>query len=93
MQTWDTIVEQLNISRNNVVHIMANISGREESQAEILLLLILGYIVLLSLLLLIHSKLLKKQKAIHENLVLAYDTIRYQLAKAQYGMPTMQENK
>lgn len=41
----------------------------------------------------IHRKLLRKQKKIHENLVLLYDTIRYQVARAQYGNPIIQDNK
>lgn len=41
----------------------------------------------------IHSKLLSKQKHVHENLVLLYDTIRYQVARAQYGNPIIQDNK
>jgi hypothetical protein len=41
----------------------------------------------------IHRTLLRRHKRIHENLVLLYDTIRYQLAKAQYGNPTSQDSK
>jgi hypothetical protein len=72
---------------------MANVSGRAEPEAEILLLVILGYIVLILLLLFIHRKLLRKQRRIHENLVVLYDTIRYQVARAQYGNPTIQDIK
>lgn len=86
-------MEQLNIFRSKVVHIMANVSGRAEPEAEILLLIILGYIVLIVLLISIHRGLLKKQKKMHENLVFLYDTIRYQIAKAQYGNPSIQDGK
>jgi len=72
---------------------MANVSGRTEAKAEILLLAILGYIVLILLLMFIHRKLLRRYKRIHENLVLLYDTIRYQVAKAQYGNPSIQDSK
>jgi|GEM_PF-1190988 len=72
---------------------MANVSGRAEPKAEILLLVILGYIVLILLLMFIHRKLLKRQKRIHENLIFLYDTIRYQVARAQYGNPASQEIK
>jgi len=72
---------------------MANVSGRAEPEAEILLLIILGYIVLIVLLISIHRGLLKKQKKMHENLVFLYDTIRYQIAKAQYGNPSIQDGK
>ena len=41
----------------------------------------------------IHRKLLKKHKRIHENVVALYDTIRYQVARAQYSNPAIQENK
>lgn len=86
-------MEQLNIFRDRIIHIMANVSGRAEPQAEILLLIILGYIVLIILLMSIHRGFLKKQKKIHENLVLLYDTVRYQVAKAQYGNPSIQDGK
>lgn len=92
MQTENSIMEPINQARGNIIHIMSNISGRGEPQSEIFLLMILGYIVFLLLLLYIHRKLLKKQKKTHENLVLAYDTIRYQLAKTQYEKSIAQEN-
>jgi hypothetical protein len=41
----------------------------------------------------IHRKLLRKHKRTHENLVLSYDTIRYQVARAQYGNPAIQDSK
>ena len=76
-----------------ILHIFVNITGLSPELAEIVLLVILGYIVLILLLISIHRKLLKKQKKIQENLVLLYDTIRYQVAKAQYGNPTIQDTK
>lgn len=76
-----------------IVHIMANVSGRAEPQAEILLLVIIWYLVVLRLLLFIHRKLIKKHKRIHEQLIALYDTIRYQVAKAQYSNPTIQDAK
>lgn len=88
-----SIVNQLTIFRGNIIHILSNISGRAEPQAELFLLIALGYVILLVLLISLHRKLLKKQKKIHENLILLYDTIRYQLAKAQYEIPTRQESK
>ena len=48
---------------------------------------------MLLLLLFIHSKLLKKQKKIHENVVILYDTLRYQVAKAQYESREVEESK
>lgn len=45
------------------------------------------------MLLFIHSKLIKKHKRTHENLVTLYDTIRYQVAKAQYGNASIQDSK
>ncbi len=87
------IVDQLNGFRASIVHIMANVSGRGEAEAEMLLLGILWYIVLLLLLMFIHRKLLRKQKKTHENLVVLYDTIRYQVARAQYGNPIIQDSK
>jgi len=89
----ESIVEQLNIFRGKIIHIMANVSGRTEPKAEILLLVILWYIVLIFLLLFIHRRILRKHKKIHENLVFLYDTIRYQVAKAQYGNPAAQDSK
>ena len=53
----------------------------------------MGYIVLLLLLLFIHSKLLKIQRKIHENVVILYDTLRYQVAKAQYESREVEESK
>lgn len=41
----------------------------------------------------IHRKLLKRQKKINKNLVILYDTIRYQVAKAQYNNPVIQDSK
>jgi len=89
----ENIVAELNIFRWKVVHIMANVSWRAEPEAELLLLVILWYIVLILLLMFIHRKLLRKHKKTHENLVLLYDTIRYQVARAQYGNPASQESK
>ena len=89
----ENVLTSLENFRASIVHIMANISGRENSQAEILLLVILWYIVLLVLLMGIHRKLLKKHKKIHENIVILYDTIRYQVARAQYGNEAIQANK
>jgi hypothetical protein len=43
-------------------------------------------------LLFIHRKIIKKHKRVHENIVLLYDTIRYQISKAQYGNPAIQQN-
>lgn len=79
--------------RENIVHIIANISGRENPQAELLLLIILGYIISMILLISLHRKLIIRQKKIHEHLVLLYDTIRYELAKAQYNSPIIQESE
>jgi len=93
METRNNIVTQLGIFRGKIVHIMANVSGRTEPKAEILLLAILWYIVLIFLLLFIHRRILRKHKKIHENLVFLYDTIRYQIAKAQYGNPAAQDSK
>ena len=93
MKTRNTIVDQLDSFRVKIVHIMANISGRAEPEAEIVLLVILWYIIFILLLMYIHRKLLRKQKKIHQNLVLLYDTIRYQVARAQYGNPAIQESK
>ena len=53
----------------------------------------MGYIVLLLLLLFIHSKLLKIQRKTHENVVILYDTLRYQVAKAQYESREVEESK
>jgi hypothetical protein len=93
METWNTIVEQLGIFRDKIIHIMANISGRTEPKAEMILLIILGYIVVLLFLLFIHRKLIKRHKRIHEHSIFLYDTIRYQVAKAQYSNPSIQESK
>gem|GEM_PF-3325190 len=41
METRNNIVTQLGIFRGKIVHIMANVSGRTEPKAEILLLAIL----------------------------------------------------
>ncbi|HBB03591.1 TPA: hypothetical protein DCZ39_01635 [Patescibacteria group bacterium] len=72
---------------------MANVSGWTESQSETILLAILGYIIVLLLLIAIHRKGLKKYKKIHEDLILSYDTMRYKVARAQYGNPALQDNK
>lgn len=93
METRNSIVQNLNTFRGKIVHIMANVSGREEPKAQILLLIILGYIVVVLLLLFIHRKLIKRHKRIHENLILLYDTIRYQIAKAQQANPIIQDAK
>ena len=86
-------MESLNLFRNKIVHIMANISGRAEPKAEIFLLVILGYIVMICLLAFIHRKIIKKHKRIHENLIFLYDTIRYQVAKIQHNNPAIQDTK
>ena len=93
MQIRNTIVGQLHIYRWNTIHIIANVSGQTEANAETWTLIILGYIVLLLLLMFIHSKLLKRQKKTHENVVILYDTCRYQVAKAQYESREVQDTK
>ena len=79
--------------RNTLIHSIATKSGRWEGQSEAIIVAILGYIVAISLLTWIHRKVLRKNKKIHENIVLVYDTIRYQLAKAQYSNPIIQDSK
>jgi hypothetical protein len=49
--------------------------------------------VVLILLIFIHRKLLKIKKRTHEKLVLSYDTLRYQLSKAQYENQNIQDSK
>ena len=93
METRNNILTSLNTFRGKIVHIMANVSGMAEPQAEILLLAILWYIVVLLLLLFIHRKLIRKHRKIHGNLIFLYDTIRYQLAKAQSSNPAIQDAK
>ncbi len=90
METRNSIVDNLSIFRGKIVHIMANVSGMAEPQAEILLLAILWYIVVLLLLLFIHRRLIRKHRKINENLIFLYDMIRYQLAKTQYSNPAIQ---
>lgn len=85
-------MEKLQLFWWNILHILVNVSWRSEAQSEILLLSILWYIVVLLLLLFIHRKIIKKHKRIHENIVFLYDSIRYQVSKAQYENPTIQEN-
>ena len=87
------ILEQLNDFRTKIVHIMSNITWLAKQQAEIVLIIILWYIVVLLLLILIHRKTLKRYKKTHEHLIFLYDTIQYQVAKAQYGNPSIQEAK
>lgn len=89
----ENILASLNTFRMKVVHIMANVSWKAEPQAEMILLIILGYVVVILLLMMLHRTLLRRHKRIHENIVLLYDTIRYQLAKAQYGNPNIQDSK
>ncbi len=85
------IISQLNIFRTKIVHIMANVSWRAEPEAEMLLLVILWYIVLILLLISIHRKLLRTHRRTHENLIASYDMLRYQVAKAQYENPSIQD--
>ena len=93
MQIRNSIVEQLHIYRWNTIHIIANVSWQTAANAETRTLIILGYVVLLLLLLFIHSKLLKIQRKTHENVVILYDTVRYQVAKAQYESREVEESK
>lgn len=93
METRNTLVTSLDVFRIKVVHIMANVSWRAEPEAEILLIGILGYSVLLLLLIKIHRRVMKRHKRIHENLVNSYDTLRYQVAKIQYANPAIQNSK
>jgi len=41
----------------------------------------------------IHRKIIKKHKNIHEHLIVLYDTLRYQIAKAQYENSSIQNKK
>lgn len=93
METRNTIIEQLNIFWKKILHIVVNMSWWTEVQSEIIVLSILGYLALLFLLLFIHRKIIKKHKKIYENIVFLYDTIRYQVTKAQYGNTAIQQNK
>jgi len=89
----EKILTSLNTFRSKIVHIMTNISGLQNTEAEILLIVILWYIVGLLLLVFIHRKISKKHKSIHENIIFLYDTIRYQVAKMQYENPAIQDSK
>ena len=79
--------------RNTLIHSIAAKSGRWEAQTEMIIVVVLGCVVTILLLTWIHGKGMKKNKKIHENIVLAYDTIRYQIAKAQYSNPSIQDSK
>ncbi len=85
-------MEKLSLFREKIVHIMANVSGRAKPDAEIVLLAILWYIVIIVLFVIIHRRILRKHKRLHENIVLLYDTIRYQIAKTQAKNPSIQNN-
>ncbi len=86
-------MEKLTIFRGQIVHIMGNVSGRAEPDAELLLVAILWYIVIILLLVMIHRRIVRKHERIHENLVFLYDTIRYQVARVQASNPIIQDNK
>lgn len=79
--------------RVNIVHIVANIIGQSEAQAELRTQVILGYIILLLVLIPLHRKLLQSHKKIHENIILLYDRLRYKVAQTQYRNPAIQEEK
>lgn len=85
MQLWITILEQTNIVRWEIISI---INGQSTQG-----IIIVGYILLLAILLYIHSIFLKKQKKIREKLTETYDTMRYNLAQAQYKNTNIQDNK
>lgn len=89
----EKLLTNLEKFRKSIVHIITNITWRESGKAEIILLAILWYIVVILLLVRIHRKLLRKHKKIHENIVMLYDTIRYQVARTQYGNEAIQANK
>jgi len=93
MYIRNTIVEGLNSFRWTSVHMIANTGGRTEPQTATWIVIMLWYGGVLILLIYIHRKILQKQKKIHEHLVFLYDTIRYQVAKAQYGTNTIPEGK
>ena len=86
-------MENLNAFRGNIVHIIANISGRTEAKAGMILMGILGYIIGILVLIIIHRKITKRHKKIYENLTYLYDMIRYQVTRAQAGNPSIQDNK
>jgi len=88
-----TIVEQLNIFWGSITQSIVSMTGRTEIEIKFRLMIILGYLVVLILLMVIHRRLLKIEKRTHEKLVLSYDTLRYQVAKAQYENPSIQDTK
>lgn len=88
MQTQN-IIGQMSILRWDVVYNITNATGRTSSQAERSIGIAI-YIIVIFLLRNIHRNLVKKQKRIHTDLILLYDTIRYQLAKAQYSNISIQ---
>lgn len=90
METRTTILSQTTLYREKILHIIANISGLSEANAEIRTLSILWYIVAIILLCVFHKKLIKIQTTYKQKIVELYDTIRYQVAKAQYATPSIQ---
>ena len=82
MQIWNTIKEQIQSIGGNTISTMYG-----------WVIIIWSYIVVIAILVYIHNKLLKRHKRIHKNLVEMYDTLRYQIAKAQYENPAIQNNK
>lgn len=89
----ENLLTSLENFRTNIVHMVTNITWRESGKAEIVLLIVIWYAVIFFLLIRIHRKLLKKHKKIYENIVALYDTIRYQVARAQYGNEAIQTSK
>lgn len=75
------------------MHSLTNITWWTDTEIEFRLIIILGYLVVLILLIFIHRKLLNIKKRTHEKLVLSYDTLRYQLSKAQYENQNIQDSK
>lgn len=85
-------METLQLFWWKILHIIVNLSWWSKGQSEIIVLSILWYIVFLFLLLFIHRKIIKKHKKVHENIIFLYDSIRYQVSKAQYGNSAIQQS-
>ncbi len=93
MQLLDSIREQLSPARSSFVNIIADAGGREVWQTEIRTWAAITYLFIMIILISIHRRLIKWRKYANEQLVLMYDTIRYQVAKGQYEHQTAKENR
>ena len=84
-------MEYINQFGAQIVHIVSNVTGLASERAQVLCLIIVAYLIVLIALIIVQKQLRARLRTRLIDLTRLYDTLRYQVAKAQYASPNMKQ--